>query len=73
LTEFDFDLVHTSGKDNELADILSRCPKKVSLIKNLLVKFPKKEKLDDKDMPQVILDKLAEIYPELIKFLEESA
>ena len=73
LTEFDFDLVHTPGKDNELADILSRCPKKVSLVKSLLTKLSIEEKENDQDGPGVILNEIAETYPELVKFLEESA
>ena len=73
LTEFDFDLVHTPGKDNELADILSRCPKKVSLVKSLLIKLSIEEKENDQDGPGVILNEIAETYPELVKFLEESA
>jgi len=67
LTIYDFELVHVPGKDNELADILSRCPNKVTLLNCLFYKHLGKVTFDHLLQTGVPYNCVM-AYPELISF-----
>src|SRR6185312_4856704 len=64
LLEYDFDLIHVHGKDNELADILSRCPKPVSLVQCLSYKLFGKSYVNDDLLQQKVSYDCIKAYPE---------
>ncbi|CAG8591515.1 5232_t:CDS:1, partial [Paraglomus occultum] len=67
LTGFDFELIHVPGKDNELADILSRCPNKVTLLQCLFYKRGRVNIIDNLLQDGLPYDCIM-AYPELASF-----